>query len=525
MAAPPNARRRGVRPSSDVVIGGAVAILGAVVVLLATRRDPMMSPDSVTYLATAQHIRHLHGIEDLTGLPLTVFPPVFPLLLTPGGAALGWARVVLAASLGVAAWCLVAVVRRRAGLAAGLVAGVALALSPGLIRVSATVWSEAPYVAISAATLAVLCRTPLNRWWAAAGGLLAALGFLTRYAGAGLVAAAAVVVLAATAGRPHPWRVRSWFAGGVAAPIALWVLRNVVLTGQPLGPRFEGGSTNSLGDLADLVARALGELLGGRRATLDQRRQIGWLVVILIGLAGAATLVAVARRWRRTTRALPLTGIADLGMAAYAAGCVVLPVVARMATSNDIEFRVMSPTVLPLVYGAVVALRRGTARWAGAAGPLAFAVAAGLLGAAWVRAGVAEVDRFPATLGASLDNRAQFSEALYDAVAALPADAVVMTNNPHRVWWFDRREPTYFGFTRPRPGNSVYPRSLADTVALACRPEAYLAWFVRPGDPPSDPRTTRPDLAAVVHLDPVLEVPNGLLLRMSADPARCPVTR
>ena len=43
----------------------------------------------------------------------------------------------------------------------------------------------------------------------------------------------------------------------------------------------------------------------------------------------------------------------DLGMAAFAITSFVLPIVARRATANDIELRVMSAMVIPVIYVAV----------------------------------------------------------------------------------------------------------------------------------------------------------------------------
>ena len=105
------------------------------------------------------------------------------------------------------------------------------------------VWSEAPYAAISLAAIAVLSRKSLTTRTAVIGGLLAGVGFLTRYAGIGLIATGAVIVIAST-WREHDRVVTikrtAAFAAGAIAISSVWVIRNLVETGQPLGPRFEG---------------------------------------------------------------------------------------------------------------------------------------------------------------------------------------------------------------------------------------------------------------------------------------------
>ena len=56
----------------------AAPLLAAALVLIATRHDPLLSPDSITYLSAADHVRAGHGLTDFTGKPLAVFGPVYP---------------------------------------------------------------------------------------------------------------------------------------------------------------------------------------------------------------------------------------------------------------------------------------------------------------------------------------------------------------------------------------------------------------------------------------------------------------
>ena len=59
----------------------AAPVMAAVLVAIATRHDPLLSPDSITYLSVADHVRAGHGLTDFTGKPMAVFGPVYPLLL------------------------------------------------------------------------------------------------------------------------------------------------------------------------------------------------------------------------------------------------------------------------------------------------------------------------------------------------------------------------------------------------------------------------------------------------------------
>jgi len=205
----------------------------------------------------------------------------------------------------------------------------------------------------------------------------------------------------------------------------------------------------------------------------------------------------------------------DAGMATFAATAFLIPILARIATANDIEMRVMSPILIPLIYFAIVAFDRVCTRRAVAV------VGAALLGC-WMYQGLALAVRFPDRAPTSSAYKPQFSPQLYDAIDALPADARILTNNPQRVWWFTDREPTQMGFTRPRPGNSHYPISAADTFKEACTGHAYVAWFNALLNAGITPEERRPDLAALVHLDLQATVPGGqLYLLAPLDPSRC----
>ena len=82
----------GGRAATGAAIG--VAALSGAVIVYATRHDPVLSPDSISYLSAAALFRSGRGLTEFSGQPLTVFGPVFPMLLAAGGRNLQWARVV-----------------------------------------------------------------------------------------------------------------------------------------------------------------------------------------------------------------------------------------------------------------------------------------------------------------------------------------------------------------------------------------------------------------------------------------------
>ena len=137
-------------------------MVAAALVLIATRHDPLLSPDSITYLSAAQHVRSGHGLTDFTGKPLAVFGPVYPLLLSPGGRSLAWATVVGMVSIAAGSALMGLLLHRRVRPIVALAGALAFGASQGFVHMASVVWSEAPYAAIALATLVVLKRNETN---------------------------------------------------------------------------------------------------------------------------------------------------------------------------------------------------------------------------------------------------------------------------------------------------------------------------------------------------------------------------
>lgn len=496
-----NPRRRNV--AALQLAAGAVA---AFAILIATRDDPMLSPDSITYLSTAENLRSLDGYADFTGEPLSHFPPVLPALLTIGGRSLLWASMVGAAAAAAAAALFAGLLCSRVRWNVAVVGSIAFALSQALVRIGSTVWSETPYIALALATLTILNQPSITIRRSAAAGVVAGLGFLTRYAGAGLVATGLVMLGAANApcGRRHLVRSAAAYLAAVGVPAVAWITRNLVATGQPLGPHFEGGAGESAGGLIDAVATSFGRLAIDFDSTGGLTDPVGY---VLVAALLVAAVVALAQR--------PVNTL-DVGMAVFALTSILVPVVSRVLTGTHIEARIMSPALIPAVYFAVVVADRVTWRRVLAGVGVAAAIV-------WAAQGLTVSRDLPERLGGSAGDPRQFSAGLYELVSGLPDDASVLTNNPQRVWWQTRHFPVSFAFTIPQPGNSHFPLSSADTIAVVCAGETYLAWF--PGLANTrgrPPRELRPDLTELVTLNSVAQVPGGQLFRLDAvDPDSC----
>ena len=477
----------------------AAPLLAAALVLIATRHDPLLSPDTITYLSAADHIRAGHGLTDFTGKSLAVFGPIFPLLLAPGGRSLVWATVVGATSIAVGCALMAVLLHRRVRPVAALAAALAFGASQGFVRMASVVWSEAPYAAIALAMLVVLSRWPITTRSAAVGGLLAGVGFLTRYAGVGLMATGAVIVAASAwsaIDRAALVKQLGSFAAGALGLSAVWVIRNLIESGQPLGPRFEGGATEPLSQTIRLALIGTGHIVAGDSWSEAAKARIGTAIVVALVLLAALAL--------QSRKNLTL----DLGITALAVTSFVVPIIARRATANDIELRVMSPMLIPVIYFACVTFDRVCTK-------RATAVAGCALLGWWMYQGVAFAARFPDLAPGGAGYKPQFAPQLYDVIDALPDDARILTNNPQRVWWFTDREPTLMGFTTPRPGNSHYPLDAEHTVLEACSGNAYLAWFDSLQNAGASPAERRPDLSALVDLKLESSVPGGELYRLA----------
>ncbi|MDP9465479.1 MAG: hypothetical protein M3P52_12700, partial [Actinomycetota bacterium] len=349
----------------------------------------------------------------------------------------------------------------------------------------------------------------------AIGGVLAGAGFLTRYAGVGLLATGAVMVAASawpSHDRPVLIKRIAAFATGSLGVGSLWIVRNLVETGQPLGPRFEGGANEPLTRTIRLAFVGTGHIVMGDGWSESAQARIGAAVIVALAL-----LASLALHSRKATTL-------DLSLATFAATSFVVPIVARLATANDIELRVMSPILIPVIYLTGVTLDRLCTSPVTGRG---VAVAGTALLGWWMYQGAAFAERFPDLAPGGSGYKAQFAPRLYDVIDALPDNARILTNNPQRVWWFTDREPTLMGFTRPRPGNSHYPLDAAHTVQEACSGHAYLAWFDSLQNAGDSPRERRPDLVALVDLQLETSVPGGELYRLApldADTCRSDTT-
>lgn len=242
----------------------AALALGAVAALHGLLYVPFVSPhttlDTPTYLAPAQAIldgsystplpaldsTYLRIPHSAVGAPerQTMRTPGFPLLLAAvGGGQPGPSRDLLyavqALLCGAATFLLTLTARRLWGEGVGLVAGVVYALDPYSKRYVSIVLTEvlATFLAVAAAYAFVRARQERSaRWWAATGGLVAALT-LTRPL---FALAIPLVLVAVLVTRPSPVRVAACLAGTVLL-LGPWLGWTAAATGKPVLSSFGEG--------------------------------------------------------------------------------------------------------------------------------------------------------------------------------------------------------------------------------------------------------------------------------------------
>jgi hypothetical protein len=543
-----------VRPINLDLATKLVVAIGALVVgVVATRHGLRMWSDSAVYLGTAHNLLHGHGTTSpiaLTytdafrpdaavafngALPLTTFPPLYPVMLATIGA-FGVSLMTAARVVGVA--CLVAAALLVTHLTLRLTGSRVVALATALLFIlggaigqgvfglpgswiilGSSVLSEAPFLVIVLGTISVLGvlleRGERRHLWSAA--VLVALAVLCRYLGVALVGTAVILVLTRF-GWPLATRIRrAVLIGAVGGlPTLLWLVSMRVFVGQgdPLPNKFHPLSGSDLHDGLMTVVRWF----------VPTSVPDAWALTI-VSVAAGAIVVAGALTWwsRRSGRATTADERAETLTAADATVRAMLVFIAvyllavlashfYLARNISFDARFLA-VVRPLVYvllatAAYRALRRVDALAATAGG----AVAAGcVLLSAW----------FVAPVGTLLHNGVALPENSSPTVAAvkhLPPRALIFTDAVETLWGVDGRSAVLMPVRWVNESDSFNPHVASDVRQVADllrRPNSYVVHFneVFPG-------TFAPlsDLQRVAPLEVVATFRDGTIYRRAPGP-------
>ncbi len=223
----------------------AVGVLGTALVLLRTNNyGAAIAGDSLLYLSVAENLLDGNGFVKWNTKRIYLDgAPLFPLALAGVGLfgveVLEAARYLDAAAFGLTVFVTALWLRRRVSSRFLVLWGVgACALRTSLADLSAYALTEPLFILFTTLSLFSLDRflDSRQRSLLLAAALCAGMAWATRYIGVTVVASALLVLLL-QGGMSFPARVRNaaLYAVVAGAPIGIWMLRNLLHTGGPLG--------------------------------------------------------------------------------------------------------------------------------------------------------------------------------------------------------------------------------------------------------------------------------------------------
>ncbi len=229
--------------------------LGLIIILAVLLRAAVMvrgsgafdDPDN--YLPMARSLASGEGFS-LKGRPTAYRPPLYPLLLVPVVAVGGWAPwgiALLHLGLGAGTVWLTAAAAQGFGLSRrrSMAAALIVAFDPVLAWQARSVMTETPAAFLVASAMAGLARG--GRRGAVLGGLAFGLAGLCRPS---LLAGAALTILAGLLAPPGGMKERIGRSAALAMTIAMvlvpWMIRNLVVLGEPIWTTTHGGYTLAL---------------------------------------------------------------------------------------------------------------------------------------------------------------------------------------------------------------------------------------------------------------------------------------
>ena len=371
------------RPDGFTLLLAGLGLLGAALVLAREVNYGVgLGGDAVNYISVARSLRDGNGFTQFDGSPLQGWGPLYPLLLAVASVGVfdPWA---VAGPLNAGLFGLTVFVvglYLRTQLESRLLTGwccLALALAWPLLETAQFAMSEPLFILFSTLALMQAGRL-LNRGDNAAllwAGAFTALAGLTRYAGIALPAAV-VFAMTLQRGIALPAKARRIVIYGLIAltPLALWLLRNLLLVGSPTGGARNYHTPASF-EAMSLLYQAPGIVVSwlfpapptGYFA-LPERAAVA-LGVILLALLAAGGVVAVRSSVAAHRAPLLFTWFAALYLTMLA-----VAIVTRSVIEIDFTVRYSAPLYLPVLLAAALLLDRVLTyasgrywRWAGCA--------------------------------------------------------------------------------------------------------------------------------------------------------------
>ena len=532
--------RRFPRPDRLALLIAAIALLGAAHALARQLGYGVgLYADSINYIAAARNLLAGEGFANYGGDPYTLYPPLYPLLLAAGLGALDPAQIAAALNAILFGITIFAVgsylLRRLASRPLAIWATLTLALAIPLADIASFAMSEPAF--ILACTLALICAHRYLRQgntaallWAAA---FCALAWQTRYIGIAAVGVVGLALLMRPVA-PIPRRAQdaAIFTLISALPMAAWLLRNTLATGDLIGGPLSVDYS---------LSEAFADIRGGIAAwsyfdlPLLPRDDLALQALVAIVVASAAALLAMrTRRQSPADTRLPCDWLPALlfGGFALAYCAALLASVALNRAWNGIEPRYLLPLYVPLLIVLAVALdnalaaaRPPRARLPRLQAALAIALSAAL--AVWLAAQIAPALSDVARANAGGIQRGFASKAWITSdtlryIRENPLAGETYSNYPITLYYHNPADAAYHplpasiptGYIRAAPGG---PATTGQEQAAAWIEDttegAYVVWFDIGNNRRYD--YAAPALYATDGMQPIADLSDGVILRVN----------
>lgn len=483
--------RGGHHQDGDVPLGLITALsaaFAAIATFIATWSGPGLMADSLSYFSTGLNWAGGHGFRTFSGMPLTMFPPVVPMIIA-ATSKLGVSPEILFRVLNAAAASGIVIVGTR--LSAYYVSNkklravttVLLAVNVAILDLSKMALSECLFLLICLGYLLTAERlrdSQLVRSLPILGALviLGWLGFGTRYAGVVLVVVGVMSVALAYRCEGLLRALVAATAFGVASVIGpgLIMFRNHGVDGTLMGPR-----TPSTDGLMDTLIRFIA--IPGKWCLPDPTPMALQAVAgfTLFGALGILAVLLVSRAVRSSGSGTVWTSIAEpavrptpLFLIVYSAYIVAAQTTVAFDKLNS---RLMSPILVPLMLVGISIIER----FMGHRKPLALPVRRAVLGCLSVIL-VVQAATFGLDMvrsgrdGVEYGSREWQSMEVLHAAKDLPESALIYSNSPAGTWAVIRRQPVLPSpLKEVRRTGAPMPMSQTFLHDVSCS-DVYLVW-------------------------------------------------
>ena len=310
-----------------------------------------VSPDSVVYISTAQHIHDQAAINDFTNMPLMDFPAFYPIFLSAllfitGHAVMSFGPMLngllFALLILLCGWMMNRFLHRWRGYTLLLL--LVIAGSPCLLEVYSMIWSETLFLVLTLLFM-IGCyhyfRTHAIRWLLFIG-LIAGIASVTRYAGISLTGTGGLLMLCDAGLRWGRKKLGHLALFGLFSVffLALNLYRNLRLTATLTGYREKG--VTSLG----LNLHDFGSVLCDWLPFLNGRYQAstGVAIFFIVLITG----IFLYRLVRKTG----FFSYDTIAMSYFVVYAVFILYSATVSRFQQLDSRLLSPLFLPWLWGS-----------------------------------------------------------------------------------------------------------------------------------------------------------------------------